>query len=538
MQSEGRSFPEAVEQLAAEAGLEVPKQDFQQQQRAQEAKSLSDILDLVQASYRRRLYQPEGRHGLEYLRKRGLSNATIERFGLGWSGDGRSLVEELRPHGVTAELLVKAGVMRSDEQGRPNGELFFNRVMFPIKDRRGRLISFGGRTLGDGQPKYLNGPETALFSKRRTLYNIDYAREAAHRGEELIVVEGYMDVIALDQAGFRGGVAPLGTALGDEQLMLLWRMAAAPIICLDGDAAGARAALRSCEVALPLLTPERRLRFCRLDAKDDPDSLIQRGGPGAMQQALDGATPLVEELFNLLVGGVNAPGPDERAALRERLVSLSQLIPDRTLASEYRTSLLDMFFAQFRRRGGKGASTGGDKTPHKGTQHVASGGDERLRLLTAMLLKYPEILPEVEQAYGGLELPQGLDVLRACLFDWISHDDGHLTQERCFKWLEQHGLKEAATETLAASGLLVRRKRAGTGDEDALREEIIEKWWHFYGFLNFKGFEKAVARDIEAAIRSAYAENSGGDGTFPPKLLARMRILDALRRGEVPEAHE
>ncbi|GBR44887.1 DNA primase [Neokomagataea thailandica] len=539
MQSEGRSFPEAVEQLAGEAGLEVPKQDIQQQQRAQEAKSLTEVLDLVQASYRRRLYQAEGRRGLEYLRKRGLSDDTIERFGLGWSGDGRNLVDELRPYNVTADMLVRSGVLRSDEQGRPQGELFFNRVTFPIRDRRGRLVSFGGRTLGDGQPKYLNGPETALFSKRRMLYNVDYAREAVHRGEELIVVEGYMDVIALDQAGFHGGVAPLGTALGDEQFMLLWRMAASPILCLDGDAAGARAALRSCEVALPLLTPERRVRFCRLEAKDDPDSLIRRAGAAAMQHALDGATSLAEELFNLLVGGMSSPGPDERAALRERLVALSQLIPDRSLASEYRSTLLDMFFAQFRRRGGKASAPGQRALVSSAGQHVVPGGDQRLRLLTALVLRYPNILPDIEQAYSGLELPSDLEEMRAALFDWISQDDGALTHERCLQGLKRHGLERAARELLAQNGVRARQnQRPGTEGEDLVHEEIIERWWHFYGFLNFEAFEKAVTHDIEAAIRSAYAENSETGGTFPTKLLARMRILDALRRGEVPEAHD
>ncbi|MFT8612476.1 MAG: DNA primase, partial [Gluconobacter oxydans] len=160
--------------------------------RAREAQSLGDVLNLVQESYRRRLYRPEGREGLAYLRGRGLKEETIERFGLGWSGDGRQLLDELRPHGVTVEMLIRAGVMRVDEQGAPKGELFFNRVTFPIRDRRGRMMSFGARTLGDGQPKYLNGPETALFSKRRTLFNLDLAREAVHRGADLVVVEGYM----------------------------------------------------------------------------------------------------------------------------------------------------------------------------------------------------------------------------------------------------------------------------------------------------------------------------------------------------------
>ncbi|WP_264817917.1 DNA primase, partial [Acidomonas methanolica] len=241
MQSEGRSFPEAVEQLAGEAGLDVPRQDPRAEARAREAKSLGDVLEAVQAVWRRKLREPDGKAGLDYLRRRGLTEETIETFGLGWSGDGRGgLADEMQRQEITPQMLAQAGLMRLDESGAPRGELFFNRVTFPIRDRRGRLVSFGARTLGDGQPKYLNGPETALFSKRRTLFNLDRARQALRDdGQTLLVVEGYMDVIALHQAGFRAAVAPLGTALGVEQLELLWQAAPAPVICLDGDAAGA-----------------------------------------------------------------------------------------------------------------------------------------------------------------------------------------------------------------------------------------------------------------------------------------------------------
>jgi len=547
MQSEGRSFPEAVEQLANEAGLDIPKSDPRTEARAREVKSLGDVLNLVQASYRRRLFLPEGREGLAYLRGRGLSDATIERFGLGWSGDGRRLVEELRPHDVTPDMLVQAGLMRVDDRGDAKGELFFNRVTFPIRDRRGRIISFGARTLGDGQPKYLNGPETALFSKRRTLFNLDLAREGVHRGADLVVVEGYMDVIALDQAGFGGAVAPLGTALGEEQLELLWRMSPTPILCLDGDAAGARAALRVCEVSLPLLSPERTLRFCRLDPKDDPDSLIRARGAAAMEEVLKGASSLSQELFGLLTGGESNPTPERRAALRERLVALAKLIPDRSLSSEFRSTFLDMFFERFRKGNGKKQQFKGDRKSlslslsqeNAGeNRRVEAGADERLNILTALLLKHPDILPHVEQAYSHLVLPESLDLLRGALLDWAAQG-GELTDESCQAWLEEHGLQDL-TEALLA-GPLPREVGSKREKDDVLKVEIIESWWHFYGLVNFTSFEREVKHDIQEAIMKAYAsdapaaDDSGGGAAFPEGLLARMRVLDALRRGEEPE---
>ncbi|WP_264785766.1 toprim domain-containing protein, partial [Gluconobacter cerinus] len=406
----------------------------------------------------------------------------------------------------------------------------------PIRDRRGKLISFGARTLGDGQPKYLNGPETALFSKRRTLYNLDLAREAVHKGAELVVVEGYMDVIALDQAGFGGAVAPLGTALGEEQLDLLWRMTPSPILCLDGDAAGARAALRVCEVALSLLSPERTLRFCRLDPKDDPDSLIRTRGVAAMKEALSGATSLATELFGLMTGGMVDPGPDQRAALREKLVALSKLIPDRALASEYRSTFLDMFFARFRRGGGskkpfqkKGAPLPLSTQAPGEMRHIEQGSVERLNILTAMLLRYPDILPEVEQAYSSLALPVDLDRIRSALLDWSCQDED-LTEENCHRWIEAHGLTDIVAAVTESP--MPREVGLGKDRDEVLKIDVVESWWHFYGLVNFRNFEREVANDIQATIMQVYSGGGGGDSSFPESLLARMRVLEALRRGE------
>ncbi|AOX19176.1 DNA primase [Kozakia baliensis] len=528
MQSEGRSFPEAVEQLAGEAGLEMPRQDPRTEARAREAKSLGEVLEAVQAIYRRKLYQPEGREGLAYLRKRGLSDETIEAFGLGWSGDGRGgLLEELRGQNVTPGQLMQAGLMRVDERGEVRGELFFSRVMFPIRDRRGRLISFGGRILGDGQPKYVNGPETALFSKRRNLFNLDLARQALRDPKHsLLVVEGYMDVIALYQAGFRAAVAPLGTALGAEQLEALWREAEQPIICLDGDAAGSRAALRAAETALPLVSPERSLRFCRLDAQDDPDSLIRREGSEGMRRALANAVPLADELFGLMSAGMPDPSPEQRAALRARLEAAAALIGDRNLAGEYRRTLLDRFFSAFRKGGkGKPPSARGPIVPRGALE---DGAAERLKILTAILLAHPDVLPDVEQAYSLLELPPDLDELRGGLLDWLAEQPptAPMTQSGCLDWLAQHGLEEAAQAALEGKLPRVARREAG---EDLLAVNVRQQWWHFYGLVNFPAFEAEVMQDMRRALLDPSLDR------FPEGLNARMQALEKVRRGESVE---
>jgi len=533
MQAEGRSFPEAVEQLAGEAGLDVLRPTEQDRQIQQRNKSLGDVLALVQASWRRRLRQPEGRAGLAYLRGRGLSDATIEDFGLGWSGDGRGgLMEELRGHGVTPDLMAQAGLMRVDEGGYPKGELFFGRVTFPIHDRRGGLVSFGGRILGDGQPKYLNGPETALFSKRRTLFGLDRARNALRAPRDrgvappaLMVVEGYMDVIALHQAGFTGAVAPLGTALTTEQLETLWRVAPDPILCFDGDAAGQRAASKAAQTGLPMVSGERTLRFCVLPPGEDPDSLIRAHGAGAMREMLDGASPLGQALFDLVREGTTPDAaPEARAAFRQRLIDAAALIEDRQLASEYRSALLDRFFTDFRR----GNQRPGKRTPptHStlAVPRTNFTGDavmrERLRILTAILLANPDILPEVEEAWCRLDLPEDLHALRGALLEFAE------SGQELEPWLADHGLTEAARACRDNSHLPVGARKNADGMMDV---EARQRWWHYYGFLNFERFQADVYRDAQAI--------DALDATAWASLQARLVALEALRRGEIdPDA--
>ncbi|MFL5286658.1 MAG: toprim domain-containing protein [Rhodopila sp.] len=270
---------------------------------------------------------------------------TIARFGLGWAGDRGALTAEMARQGIGLDQLIEAGLVRHDEKTGRAYELFAQRVMFPIRDRRGVIISFGG--LGSGQPKYLNGPDTPVFSKRRNLYGLDLACEGARSGNPVVVVEGYMNVIALAQAGFGAAVAPLTMALTKEQLAEVWRLSSCPVLCFDGDEVGARAAIRAVELVLPLLTPEQSLQVASLPAGEDLASLIKRNGRSGFQAILNSARPLVASLYELLQPIGNTT-PEQRAAFRTRLEDAVDRIRHDALRDEYRHLLLNRFSDEHR----------------------------------------------------------------------------------------------------------------------------------------------------------------------------------------------
>lgn len=540
MQMEGKSFPEAVEELASAAGLDVPKDNRRSQEEVAHTQSLGDVLELVQGIWSAALYTPAGRAGLDYLLGRGLTRETIRSFGLGWAGDGRGgLTAALAAKGVTPAMMAEAGLMRLDEDGQPKGELFWGRVTFPICDRKGRLVSFGGRILGDGQPKYLNGPETALFSKRRLLFGLDRARAAVRAPRpkgapvtDLVVVEGYMDVIALHQAGFGGAVAPLGTALTPEQLEVLWQVDHAPVLCFDGDGAGRRAAARAAETALPLLKDERSLRLCLLPDGEDPDSLVRSRGAQAVGDLFASASPLSVVLFDLLAGGISNPGPEERAALRRKLVEAAALIPEKNLAAEYRSTLLDRFFETFRRKrggsfGGKPSSSGGSgsRVPQDMSASRVDPVRERQRILLGLLLRYPELVGEVEEALCRLSLPEDYSDLRALLLDLSA--EGLLPEDGKTLLEELAGRDE---EALAHSVLTEGSLPLNLEEKDtSLAVAIRTQWWHFYGLLNFGEFQKEVEQEV------ARFALDGADIAEWQRLQPRLEALAALRRGETGE---
>lgn len=518
MRAEGAQFMEAVERLAGEAGLDVPKLAPRDAERARQARDLYTVMEAATEAFQRRLRLPEGRPALEYLRRRGLTEETIQGFGLGWAGAGRGALQaDLKQDAFETSQLIEAGLLKPPEGDEAPRDFFFNRVMFPIRDRRGRVIAFGGRILGDGQPKYINSPETPLFRKRYALYGLDRAREGVFRGAALVAVEGYMDVIALHQAGFTGAVAPLGTALTEDQLQELWRLSPEPVLCFDGDAAGARAAARVAEAALPLISAERSLKLASLPAGEDPDTLIAKGGKAAFQAVLDGARPLSEALYGLLLEGQAMASPEQRAAARNRLVAAAATITDRALAGEYRQALLDRFFAATRRQPGRAAPTQRLTRPALVEPAIRTA---QARILIAILLRHPWLLPQIEEAFGLLDLPEGpARSLQSAILSWPM-DPQRLDSEALLSHLATEGLADAAAWALGAEAL------PQAAHPDALPRDVEEGFWHF--FLRLRG-EAALLEDQKAALEAFAATN---DPAAQQRLIRLTEALGALRRGE------
>ena len=351
----GMAFMDAVKELAAKAGLEVPAPDPQSRERAERTSSLTDVMGEVAAWYAAQLQGIAGAGARDYLKRRGIDAAATQRFGIGLAPDSRNALKRALGH-LGEEQLIETGMLiRPEEDGKETYDRFRGRLMIPIRDPRGRVIAFGGRILGDGEPKYLNSPDTPLFDKGRTLYNLDLAAPASRAAKRLIVVEGYMDVIALDRAGIAEAVAPNGTAVTEAQLERLWRLDPAPILCFDGDAAGRKAAIRAALRALPHIGPERTLRFVELPPGQDPDDVVsaasvgldgaaqQKAGREALEALLATPEPLDARLWRHEFSSAPLTTPEARAGLRQRLIDHSRTIGDQALARLYREQWLDRF---------------------------------------------------------------------------------------------------------------------------------------------------------------------------------------------------
>ncbi|HEY3637379.1 MAG TPA: DNA primase [Rhizomicrobium sp.] len=328
METEGLLFPEAVERLAQDAGVELPKWTPQDETREQQKKSLYSAIETATEFFEQQLRGSNGAGARSYLQSRGLAEDACRQFHIGYAPSGRrALLDHLKTKGFSEDDAVAAGLARRAD-GQPARDFFFDRVIFPIGDARGRIVAFGARALhGDVLPKYINTGETSLFSKGKLLYNFATARIAALKSGSLIVAEGYLDVIALVRAGFEAAVAPLGTALTGDHLALLWRSAPEPTLSFDGDEAGRRAAFRAAELALPLLAPGHSLRFAFLPSGEDPDSLLRAEGAGAMQAALEKAIPMVEMVWQMEAGRTALDTPERKAAFVSRLNERLKSIP-------------------------------------------------------------------------------------------------------------------------------------------------------------------------------------------------------------------
>ncbi len=467
MKTQNLTFPEAVERLAEEAGLEMPRQTREEAQQAVEGARGREAVDAACVLYEQALREPAGKRALDYLHGRGLTDETIKRFRLGYAPNGNVLKTKFLARGVPEDVLMETRLLSPGKDGRESFDFFRDRVMFPIFDLRGRPVAFGGRVMGEGEPKYLNSPDTPLFHKGQILYGLALARTAAAEKREIIVAEGYMDVIALAQAGFTHAVAPLGTAMTESQIELLWRMAPEPTLCFDGDRAGRAAALRAAERALPLLKPGLSLRFAMMPAGKDPDDICRRDGPDAMARVLAEASPLSDVMWRQMLGEHQTDTPERRAGLEKAVMAKAGLIADETVQAQYRRLFKDRLFELFRpqsgaktgNRGGKsggksgfGGSFGGSRPPipHRPPSAAYMRRDfglpqpTRERILLATLLNHPGLRDHVEERLGGMSFADSrLDSLRQTALMHIAQNP-----ELDFEALQAHLAKLGFAEEL------------------------------------------------------------------------------------------
>ncbi|MFC0203385.1 DNA primase [Novosphingobium soli] len=415
---QGLAFMDAVKELAAEAGMDVPAPDPKMARAAEKRDSLHDVMAAAQEWFRASLSAPEGAEARAYLATRGFDAHTVQRFGFGYAPEGRQALKEALSR-FPETMLVEAGLRIAVEERDPY-DRFRGRLMLPIEDARGRVIAFGGRILAKGKteaPKYLNSPDTPLFDKGRTLYNLHRAAPAARQSGRMVVVEGYMDVIALAAAGIAECVAPLGTALTEHQIEMLWRHVEMPVLCFDGDAAGQRAAMRAITRALPLLRPAHSLRIVRLPEGLDPDDLVKAQGARAMEDLLGKARPLVEVLWEAERDAVPLSTPEDKAGLKARLMAHVDAIQHPDIAGLYRRELLDRYseFA-FPRRESRWQQGGAPGFP-AGRQSARTGSKWNGRPAPAP--SSPESISRLNSRYTGSGTRDGLSA--AVLAGLIRH---------------------------------------------------------------------------------------------------------------------
>jgi DNA primase len=502
-ETERLSFVEAVQRLAGEAGMALPAEDPQAAEREQKRQGLGDWMDLAQKWFAANLRRSPGKAAREYLEKRGLPEDQWERFGLGYApNDREGLKNALIQRGARPGDLVEAGLLISPEGGGQPYDRFRDRLMFPILDARGRIVSFGGRAMNpDDRAKYLNGPESPLFHKGATLYGLPEARRilgAESKGEQgIVVVEGYMDVIACQRAGVPA-VAPMGTALTEEQMERLWRVSSEPVLCFDGDAAGRRAAFRAIDRALPHLKPGRSFRFALLEGGKDPDDILRDQGAPALRQALALTRPFAEVLFQKEAEAEQLDTPERRAGFKGRLRQQASAIQDQDLAEQYRRELFDRFDALFPSR-----------SAPRPAQAQASQGGRRWGGPPPMLGQ------TVEGAQAMQSLSRSIEPVAAALAHGAIDDpermDDHLEA------IAAHGFGDASLDGLAQE--MVRLRFSGQDlDSAALRRHLAQSG------------HDVLMREVEKAAAKSGAPFLAADKPLGETRIRWSQAFDALTR--------
>jgi DNA primase len=531
METEGLSFPEAVERLAVQAGMPLPKVTHEDEAREERRRSLHDIVELAAKFFEATLAARVGAKARGYLADRGIDPAIGLRFRLGYAPGGRddggrfALKEHLGREGVSVEDMIEAGLLVAGADIPVPYDRFRDRVMFPITDLRGRVIAFGGRALDkDAQAKYLNSPETPLFHKGATLYNIANARAAAHKGAQVIAVEGYVDVIAMVSAGYEATVAPLGTALTSDQLGLLWKMADEPTLCFDGDSAGRRAAYRAVDLALPQLLPGKSLKFASLPEGHDPDDLVRSGGREAVSDVLAAAAPLAQVLWMRETETTSFDTPERRAALEARLSEVTAVIGEESVRRYYRSEFgtrLRRLFDDAERPASSRRYDRGERWPKSRDERWAKTRGQsrgprpdraRAPAMTGEL--YVVASPQLAQSpvhrghRAAIPRREALILQAALNHPWLLHDHLEDLAGVEFRHAEAAKLKAAFIDIVAHDG---------APDRDAMRAQLLAR-----------GLAEALGR-IEKSITTAAVWGAQPEAA-PEDVLMTWNQLVALHR--------
>ena len=396
MEANNLPFMDALEKLSHKAGIPLPKFSREHSAEQEKRQSLFEIMELAAAFYEKTLYLREGAKGLDYFYRRGLDDELIKKFRLGYAPSGNALKAYLNSKGVSEHDMVELGLIAiPEDRARSPHDFFRERVMIPIRDKQNRVIAFGGRIMGDGQPKYLNSPETPVFNKRKMLYNINFARDKGFAERNFIICEGYMDVIALDKYGFGYAAAPMGTALTEDQITEAWKIVPEPILCFDGDNAGIKAALRSVDRALPFLRAGYSLKFMFLPDKMDPDEFLKAKGRDEFLKLMRQTTPLMQLLWDKNTRNIPAQTPEQKALIEKNIMEEVSKIQDEKVRGYYVQEMQKRIYETY----GRGSlRPQRSKSTFKKTSHVGPPiRDVDLRFILAGVLLFPDLINDFEE---------------------------------------------------------------------------------------------------------------------------------------------
>jgi len=541
MRTENLSFPEAVAKLAQDAGLELPRQGPEEAARARRAASLYEVAEAACQWFQAQLKGPAGGVAREYLARRGVSADSVERFRLGWAPDQRTrLKEALTSKTVPEAALIESGLLVKPEDGGASYDRFRGRVIFPIADKAGRIIAFGGRILGDGKPKYLNSPETPLFQKGGVLYGLAAARVAARESGRILVVEGYMDVVALHQAGMANVVAPLGTALTERHLELLWRVAPEVVIGTDADSGGFHGAVRAYERALPLLSPDRNLGFALWPPGEDPDSLVRKQGIEALRRLLDASRPWFDLAWDIhLVGLCGRPDPRPeavpphlRAKLEADLEALVQRVGHEGLRRHLRGHVRERLTALFQPARARGSLARrpfapdravppppGPPPPNPLGARREGVAERRERELVAAVVNHPGLVERIDEELAGLRLrtPRLDDMCRKILE--VAAAAPGLDSPALQRHLRECGFSDVLDALFAPRPWSERVSLGSYVRPDASLAEA-ERGWR----ATFELHQGALLAEEEAAARQSMAENPTPESWEVHKALIALNL--------------